>query len=137
MNDLVQRLRKEAGRCALMQGDKETHTNRRRKTFRYRNHLFTNAADRIEALQSGDPADYKAMYQRAQAELEQARENHDLTSTFLAEATRELATVEATIAELPRHEVIKDSFSHEYIIVSCGVRNGFVVYADELDARCK
>jgi hypothetical protein len=30
-----------------MQGDKEHQTNRRRKTFRYRNHILTAAADRI------------------------------------------------------------------------------------------
>lgn len=52
MNEtLVDQLRKEAIRNAQMQGDKEHQTNRRRNTFRYRNHLFTKAANRIEELE--------------------------------------------------------------------------------------
>jgi len=50
MNDLIKRLRQEAGRNAQMQGDKEHQTNRRRKTFRGRNRLFTEAASTIEDL---------------------------------------------------------------------------------------
>ena len=50
MNDLIKRLRQEAGRNAKMQGDKEHQTNRRRKTFRGRNRLFTEAANNIEDL---------------------------------------------------------------------------------------
>ena len=34
---------------------------------------------------------------------------------------------------LQKHEVTKDVFSHEYVIVSCGVRNGFVVYVDDIE----
>ena len=45
-------LRKEAARNAQMQGDKDHQTNRRRKTFRYRNHILTAAADRIEKLET-------------------------------------------------------------------------------------
>ena len=47
---LIEQLRKEAARNAQMQGDKEHQTNRRRKTFRGRNRLFTKAADRIDEL---------------------------------------------------------------------------------------
>ena len=52
MNDLIAGLRREAARNAQMQGDKDHQTNRRRKTFRGRNHLFTKAADHIEKLDS-------------------------------------------------------------------------------------
>jgi len=52
MSDLVKQLRKEAARNAQMQGDKEHQTNRRRKTFRGRNRLFTKAADRIAELEA-------------------------------------------------------------------------------------
>ena len=52
MNELVKNLRKEAARNAEMQGDKDKHTNHRRKTFRFRNHLFTEAADKIESLRN-------------------------------------------------------------------------------------
>jgi len=51
MNDVVKNLRTEAARNAEMQGDRDKHTNHRRKTFRFRNHLFTDAADLIESLQ--------------------------------------------------------------------------------------
>ena len=50
MNELVQYLREEAARNAQLQGDKEHQTNRRRKTFRYRNHMLTKCADELEAL---------------------------------------------------------------------------------------
>ena len=52
MNDVVKNLRTEAARNAEMQGDRDKHTNHRRKTFRFRNHLFTEAADLIESLQA-------------------------------------------------------------------------------------
>ena len=52
MDDLVKNLRKEAARNAEMQGDKDKHTNHRRKTFRFRNHLFNTAADQIESLRN-------------------------------------------------------------------------------------
>ena len=48
--DLVDLLLKEAKRNAKMQGDKEHQTNQRRKTFRFRNHLFTKAANEITRL---------------------------------------------------------------------------------------
>ncbi len=51
-DNLVDRLRKEAARNARMQGDKEHQTNRRRKTFRGRNRLFTEAADHITELKA-------------------------------------------------------------------------------------
>ena len=50
--ELTVLLRKEAARNARMQGDKEHQTNQRRKTFRFRNHILTAAADRIEKLEA-------------------------------------------------------------------------------------
>lgn len=49
--DIPQNLRKEADRYAAMQSDKQ-HTNHRRKTFRFRNHLYRKAAAHIEHLQA-------------------------------------------------------------------------------------
>lgn len=65
MSELIEMLRKEASRNARMQGDKKHQTNRRRKTFRGRNHLFTKAADRIEELEtelSDQCADMKILW---------------------------------------------------------------------------
>lgn len=50
MKDLIQNLRTEAARNARLQGDKGHQTNRRRKTFRYRNHILTKAANLLEQL---------------------------------------------------------------------------------------
>lgn len=49
-DDVVLWLRSEAGRNAMMQGDKEHQTNQRRKVFRGRNHMLTKAANHIEEL---------------------------------------------------------------------------------------
>ena len=51
MNDVVKNLRTEAARNAEMQGDRDKHTKPRNLKFRFRNHLFTEAADLIEFLQ--------------------------------------------------------------------------------------
>lgn len=52
MSELTDWCRTEAARNAQMQGDKGHQTNRRRKTFRYRNHMLTAAADRIAELEN-------------------------------------------------------------------------------------
>ena len=52
MSDLVKWLRQEAWRNARIQSDKEHQTNRRRKTFRGRNVMLTQAADRIAELEA-------------------------------------------------------------------------------------
>jgi hypothetical protein len=49
-DELITWCRKEAARNAQMQGDKENRTNRRRKTFRYRNHMLAAVADRFKKL---------------------------------------------------------------------------------------
>ena len=46
--ELIEWCRFESNRNAAMQGDKDHQTNRRRKTFRYRNHMFTELANRLE-----------------------------------------------------------------------------------------
>ena len=49
--ELIEWCKKESNRNAKMQGEKH-HTNRRRKAFRYRNHMFIAVADRLEAAES-------------------------------------------------------------------------------------
>ena len=51
MDDLVKRLEQEASKNGNRQSD-PAFTNHQRKKFRYRNHLLTNAANRIKALEA-------------------------------------------------------------------------------------
>ena len=47
IQELIEWCRKESNRNAQMQGDK-IHTARRRKTFRYRNHMLAAVANNLE-----------------------------------------------------------------------------------------
>ena len=57
--------------------------------------------------------------------LKQANQIHQDRADLIEEVER--------VRGLQRHTVEKDVFSHCYVIVSCGVRNGEVVYADEIN----
>lgn len=47
--ELIEWCAKEADRNARMQGDKK-QTNRRRKTFRYRNHMLLAVAEKLATV---------------------------------------------------------------------------------------
>ena len=51
-DELIEWCRKEAARQGQMQGDKENQTARRRKTFRYRNHMLRAVGDRFTELEA-------------------------------------------------------------------------------------
>jgi hypothetical protein len=52
-DELIKWCEKEATRNAQLQGDKPNHSARRRKTFRWRNHMLTAVANRIKVLEAG------------------------------------------------------------------------------------
>jgi len=103
MSDLVKRLRDHEGR------------------HKYILPLLTSAADRIESLET---------------QLREAREEsknwQEAAGRYADSNQQKLETIER-VRGLQKHTVEKDEFSHCYVVMSCAVRNGEVVYADELD----
>lgn len=78
---LIEGLRKEANRNAKLQGDKSQNTSRRRRTFWYRNHLFTNAANKIKELE--------AQLDKVRGQVIELRTREFVLEKHLVEATDE------------------------------------------------